>query len=96
MELVLNTLNLAYTYTKWDEEIPTGEPFTAKLEIVADSTATSSLTTKLRQFVESYMLPYIYITIKSVVNVPSMYMWAQSVGIQRIRVRDPFNVTVNI
>lgn len=93
LRLILDTMNLVYTYTVWDTTEPTGVPLTAKLDVILGQGEDVNLVAKLLDFVRSYMLVYIDITIKLTIEAPPIYVWAQDTGFSRIRIREPFEAT---
>ena len=78
--LCLNTLNInVKNYLEWDElteEYPyPRQEFTAILEIVGNSYANTEVFRKLKNFVRSYMLPWIEITIILTIEGPTFYVY---------------------
>ena len=58
LELVLDTLNMVYTYTVWDETVPRGQRFTATLEIDANPVKPYKGTTNTWWIEQDTGIPY--------------------------------------
>lgn len=80
LDICLQTLGMVYTYTTWDEMSPKGQPFTASLTIIGSEFAQIEVFRKLRNFIRSYMLPWIEITVEITIESPPLYVYP-SVGI---------------
>lgn len=80
MRLFLDTLGMVYTYVTWDNMEPKGQPFTASLTIVGNDYANPQIFKKIRNFIRSYMLPWVNITVELTIQAPDTYVYP-SVGL---------------
>ena len=90
LRLILDTLNLTYTYVTWDSTSPKGKPFTAKLTFTMVGSENITLLSNLNKFVRAYMLPLITVTTKITAPSLGLHLGAHYTGIARIRYRKPF------
>lgn len=75
LKICLDTLGINYTYTTWDEMIPKGIRFTANLNIIGNDYSTPEVFAKIRNFIRSYMLPWVNITIELTFDAPPFYIY---------------------
>jgi hypothetical protein len=93
LEICLNTLGLVFQYTAWDESIPIGRRFTAKLKIIGNEFLDYQLFKRLKTFVRAYMLPYIFIEIEAVFEAPPMYIYPTWGALTRLKYEDDYETT---
>ena len=74
LELILNTLNLVYEYTVWDETTPKGVPLTATLVVTGGGFEDYNMLKNLKKFLRSYMLPWIDVVIQLIIEAPPLYV----------------------
>lgn len=72
--LILDTLGIVYEYTTWDEMTPKGCPFTATLLITGGDFDNYDVLKRLKNFLRSYMLPWIEVVIQLVIDAPPLYI----------------------
>lgn len=89
LKLVLDAMHMVYKYETWDEMEPKGPRFTATLTVYGDEYNQPAVFAKLQNFVRSYMLPYIYVSIHMTIIGPEMYWHA--IGIPNMRKKDKTN-----
>ena len=75
LELVLDIMGLVYTYEVWDEKNPHGQMFTATLTIVGNDYQELKVFKRIKNFVRSYMLPWIDVIIETTVEATLFYMY---------------------
>lgn len=74
LQLILDTLGIVYEYTVWDETSPKGVPFTATLLITGGNFDDYNVLSRLKNFLRSYMLPWIDVVIQIVIDAPPLYI----------------------
>lgn len=84
LEICLNTMGLIYTYESWEEMEPRGQRFTAKLNIVGNSYANPEIFKKIKNFIRSYMLPLVEITIELTIDAPPALAYPSAGLLERI------------
>ena len=84
LEICLNTMGLIYTYESWEEMEPRGQKFTAKLTIVGNDYANPEIFKKIKNFIRSYMLPLVEITIELTIDAPPAYAYPSVALAERI------------
>lgn len=75
LRLILDTLGIVYDYTTWDETSPKGCPFTATLLITGGNFDNYTVLSNLKNFLRSYMLPWIEVVIQLVIEAPPLYAY---------------------
>lgn len=85
LRIVLDTVNMVYTYTTWDQMSPKGQPFTANLVIVGNEYESPQLFNQLRTFIRSYMLPWINITVDVTIQAPNLYIYPSAGFLMRYK-----------
>ena len=99
LRLFLNTLGIVYSYKSWDEMSPRGERFTASLSIIGNDYSRPEVFQKIKDFVRSYMLPYINITVELTIEGPTFYAYP-SIGLlmrqKNTKIYDAIRDVVNI
>lgn len=74
LELCLDILGLVYEYVVWDETEPQGQKFTARLTIIGNDYQELKVFKKIKNFVRSYMLPWIDVIIDTTVRPTEFYL----------------------
>ena len=96
LRLILDTLNLTYTYNVWDKTVPKGKPFTAKLTFTMVGSENVTLLSNLTKFVRAYMLPLVTVTTEITAPASGVYLSCGYNGIARIRSRKPFTAVAGV
>lgn len=96
LDICLKTLGLNYTYTPWYEMEPKGQPFTANLKIVGNEYADTEVFAKIRNFIRSYMLPWVNITIELTIIAPPIYVYPGTGLLTRLKYNQPFGATRDV
>lgn len=84
LRLILDTLGLVYEYTTWDETSPKGVPFTATLLITGGNYDDYHTLSRLKNFLRSYMLPWIDVVVQIVIDAPPLYVYPSYGGLIRL------------
>lgn len=92
MRLFLDTLGMVYTYVTWDTMEPKGQPFTANLTIVGNDYANPQIFKKIRNFIRSYMLPWVNITVELTIQAPDSYVYPTVGLLTRLKYTTQYNV----
>ena len=96
LKICLDTLGMIYTYVTWDETEPEGQPFTAKLKIVGNDYAATEVFRKIKNFIRSYMLPWIDITIELIFDAPPIYIYPSAGLLTKMKYTKYFSATRDV
>lgn len=96
MRLFLDTLGMVYTYETWDDKTPKGQPLTATLNIVGNNYAEPSVFSKIKNFVRSYMLPWIEVIVEITIEGPTFYVYPSFGGLTRLKYSKVFDCKADI
>lgn len=96
MRLFLDTLGIIYTYETWDNKTPKGQPLTATLNIVGNNYAEPSVFSKIKNFVRSYMLPWIEVIVEITIEGPNFYVYPSFGGLTRLKYSNVFECKADV
>ena len=96
LKICLDTLGMIYTYTTWDETDPKGQPFTAKLKIVGNDYAATEVFRKIKNFIRSYMLPWVDITIELTFDAPPTYVYPSAGILTKMKFTGAYSATRDV
>ena len=96
LRICLDTLDMVYSYTTWDEMSPMGVPFTAKLHIVGNEYTHPEIFSKISNFVRSYMLPWVEITVELTIEAPPIYIYPNLGILSKLKTTKTFSATRDV
>ena len=96
LKICLDTLGMIYTYVTWDETDPKGQRFTAKLKIIGNDYAATEVFRKIKNFIRSYMLPWVDITIELTFDAPPAYVYPSAGLLTKLKYATPFSATRDV